>query len=146
MASKVRYTSEVAAAHGVVHMLLMQNFCLRLNAVVMFRKVRCKSNFAQVRAEYTFGELYTNYICIYKEAQSKSELHQTITSSPVARPPSRLCCRPAVFSCHLRLIALSFVQGYIRHTFQECYIFYVSLTVHPCIILYIKPTWCTIYS
>jgi hypothetical protein len=85
VASKVRYTSEVtAAALGVVHMLLMQNFCVRRNAVLMFRKVRCKSNFAQVGAAYIFGELYINYVCIYKEAHSKSELQHTRTSSPAA--------------------------------------------------------------
>jgi len=60
VASKVRYTSEVTAAIGVVHMLLIQNFCVQLNALVIFRKVRRKSNFAQVGAEYTFGEL-----CVY---------------------------------------------------------------------------------
>jgi hypothetical protein len=27
-------------------------------AVVTFRKVRCKSNFLQVRTEYMYGELY----------------------------------------------------------------------------------------
>ena len=80
----MRYTNEVTAALGVVHMLPTQNFCVRLNAVVMFLKARRKSNFAQVRVEYTFGELCMNYICIYKEAQSKSELQHTRTSSPAA--------------------------------------------------------------
>jgi hypothetical protein len=83
VAIKVRYESEVTAALGVVHMLLMQNFCVRLNTV-MFRKVRRKSNFMQVRAEYTFGELCINYVCIYKEAQSKSELQHTRISPPAA--------------------------------------------------------------
>jgi len=47
-------------------------------------------------------------MCKYKWVQLKSKLQHTGTWPSAARPPLRLCYRPAVFFRHLRLILLSF--------------------------------------
>jgi len=41
--------------------------------IVTFWKFWCKSNFVQVRNEYSHGQLYP-YVCICKEVQLKSTL------------------------------------------------------------------------
>jgi hypothetical protein len=60
-------------------------------------------------------------MCTYNAIQLKSTLQHTGTQPSAARPPRRLCYHPAVFFCHLRLIALSFPQGKIRRNFKQNY-------------------------
>ena len=47
-----------------------------------------------------------NYICIYKDVNLKSLLQHSVTWLAKACLPHHLCYYPAVFFCHLQLIAL----------------------------------------
>jgi len=79
------------------------------HVVVRFRKVRRKSNFAQVGIEYARGQLYV----IYKTVQFISKPPHSWTLSAAAWPSLRLCYRPAVFFYHL-LISFPIPQRKIR--------------------------------
>jgi hypothetical protein len=61
---------------------------------VTFRKVRHKSNSAQVKLLF-----------IYKHGQLKSKFQNNETWSTAAWSPSRLCYRPTIFFHHLLLVA-----------------------------------------
>jgi len=103
----------------------MQPFCLRLFlyrhpspcTVVTLRKIRRKSNFAQVSIEYrpTYGQLY---IQKYQAVQLKSSFQHAETSSASARSARRLYYHPAVFFHHFLLIALSFTREKFKHEFK----------------------------
>ena len=81
--------------------------------LVTFRKIRRKSNFAQVGTEYrpTYGQLY---ICKPQAVQLKSSFQHAKTLSTSARSARRLCYRPAVFFHHFLLNALSITQETFR--------------------------------
>jgi hypothetical protein len=51
------------------------------------------------------------------------EMRHSGTWSAAARPPCRLCYRPAVFFCHMLHISLSFSQWKMKLAFQKCKIF-----------------------
>ena len=67
------------------------------------------------------SELNT-HMCVYKGVQQKSLVRHTGTRSTTARPPRRLCYRPAVFFHHTHLTAPSFPQGKKNSTpVSKCY-------------------------
>ena len=77
------------------------------------------------------------YARIYTGIQLESKLQQTGTWPSAAHPPRCLCCRTAVFSCQLRLTALSFLQGKFRRVFKYTVIsfFYFFFFFEKCVTL-----------
>jgi hypothetical protein len=62
-----------------------------------------------------------SYIYLYKGDQVKSRLHHTGIWSAAAWPPRHLCYRPAVFFCHLRLIASHSREEEFCARLKKCY-------------------------
>ena len=66
------------------------------------------------------------YVRTYKGVELKSGRHNNGNSAVAAWPPRHLCYCPAVFFCHLRLIALSFPQAVLKkksfhfNSFKSC--------------------------
>jgi hypothetical protein len=74
-----------------------------------------------------------NYICKYKAVQLKSKLQHPRTWLTAALHPHCLCHHPAVFFCHLHLIALSFQQEKVNTLQKElllCLFLYFFRTVY----------------
>ena len=73
-------------------------------AVLTFRNVQHKSNYAPVATDYTHSQIY---MCIYKGVQLKCKLHHTGTWLAATWPNGHLRPCPAVSLRFLRLPALS---------------------------------------
>ena len=65
-------------------------------------------------------------MCMYKRVHLKSKSQHSVTWSAAVWPLRRLCCRPTVFLCHLRITALSLPTGNIQRAFQKCYLFFFA--------------------
>ena len=94
-----------------------QNYTYKPNTTVTFREVRRKSVLR--KSNWVFIWSAVEPMWTYIRVQLKFKLKNTVTCSAAARPPCRLCYRPAVFSHQLRLAALLFPQGKIRLSFKN---------------------------
>ena len=133
-------------------------------AIIRFRKVRRKSNFAQVRTEYTHCQLHTcvhththththtmesihmyNYVCVcvcvcvhIQGSLATIHTQHPGTLSAAARPPHSLCYRPAVCFRQLRFAALSLPQRKNSERFKNVTIsdFFFTLKLRKSEIVY----------
>jgi hypothetical protein len=85
--------------------------------IVTFRKIRCKSNFAQLDVSIQT----VNSIC--KGVQLQTKAQQNETWSAAAWPPCRLSYPSSSFFRHVRLTALSFSHARPRWSFKKFYYF-----------------------
>jgi hypothetical protein len=74
------------------------------HTTVTFREVRSKSKLR--KSNWVFMCSTTKPMWKHIGVQMKLKRQNTVTCSAAAWPPRRLCYRPLVFSCHLRLAAL----------------------------------------
>ena len=79
----------------------------------------------KVRRKSEFSTHMVNYWCSHREFSWNPNSQYTRTWSVAAWPPRRLCYRPAVFFCHIRLTALSFPHGKkFGARFKKLFFFY----------------------
>jgi len=118
--NEIWYESYTAGDHLELYLLILYNWPelarwerqfrhYRACAVFAFQRVRLMSHFAQVEMEYTCAQLCT-YVHICKAVQLEFKLQHAGTGWAAAWPPRHVCYRPAVFSRHFHLTALSFSQ------------------------------------
>jgi hypothetical protein len=87
-----------------------------------FRKVRRKSNFANVRmSTHTRMETINGYTRTSESSWNRNSHIGTLIGRSMTVP--RPCYRREVLFRHLRFIVLSFSQGQIRHAFQDILIY-----------------------
>jgi len=75
------------------------------------------------KSELSIYIYMVHYNCTYKGIKFKLKLQTqwNLTGHSMITPP--LCYGPAIFFCHLHLIALSFPQGKVWYGFTGCYYF-----------------------
>jgi hypothetical protein len=82
---------------------------------VTFGKIQRKQNFAQVKSECTYDQLYMYIQGSPTETQNPT--HWNMTGHTITA--YSLCNCLAVLFCHIRLIALSFTYGKIWHALKK---------------------------
>lgn len=100
-------------------------------AEVTIRKVRRKSNLAQIGNGCTYSQLRTHthaYARTHKEVQLKSKLQRNRTWSVAAWPPRHMRHRPATHFPNFRPIARTFSQGKNSARLQNV----IFLFIFPC--------------
>ena len=97
--------------------------------IVTFQKIWYNSNFAQVTSQHAYSQLYMYIHESPVEIQTVTQWN-LIGRSTTARC---LCYLPAIFFCHIGIIAVSFQQGKIWHAFKKCYYHFLYFLFKNCI-------------